>query len=124
MKTLALAGLVTISAIAGSAITLTLSQTSFAQDQQSDDKHWTQQHPAGQAAAQQQAAQGGQNAAAGTHSVGQYTQYKIIRVNGAKTAAGFENAVSNAMADGWFPVGNYRAACNAFDCNYGQAVIR
>ena len=116
MKTLALAGLMTVSAIAGSAITLSLSQISFAQD----DKHWTQQHPAGQAQPAQ-TSQTGQSATPGTR---QHTQFKIIRVNGAKASEPFENAVSNAMADGWTPIGAYSAKCNAFDCNYSIGVVR
>ena len=120
MKALALAGLMTVSAIAGSTITLSLSQTSFAQEGQKDDGHWTQQHPAGQAQPAQ-TSQTGQSATPGTR---QHTQFKIVRVNGAKASAPFENAVSNAMADGWTPIGAYSAKCNAFDCNYSIGVVR
>jgi len=116
MKTYALAGLMTASAIVGSLITLSFSQASFAQD----DKHWTQQHPAAQAQPAQ-TSQTGQSATPGTR---QHTQFKIIRVNGAKASEPFENAVSNAMADGWTPIGAYSAKCNAFDCNYSIGVVR
>jgi len=109
MKTLTLAGLMTLSAIAGSAITLLFSQASFAQDNQNDDRHWTQQ----------QAAQTAQNA-----NRQQYTEYKIIRLKGQKRSQGFENMMTNALRDGWVPLGNFHAACNAFDCNYSQAVMR
>jgi|GEM_PF-6624451 len=101
MKTLTLAGLMTLSAIAGSAITLSLSQVSFAQESQNDNRHWTQQHPAGQAHAQQQAAQL-QAYANKQH----FTEYTLVAANSRDE---LQTAVTNAMGDGWKPQGGVGA---------------
>ena len=113
MKTLALAGLMTLSAVAGSIITLSLSQTSFAQD----NKHWTQQHPAAQA-------QQGTTTTTTPHvTASGYTEYMVIKVEESREL--LAQQVSNAMRDGWQTTGGVEILCPQYrKCALYQSVFR
>ena len=130
MKTLALAGFMTVSAVMGSALTLTLSQASFAQDDKPDDRHWTQQrasaNPAPQSSPTLQSSPTPQSNPAPS-SVSQkapaYTEYKVVRVDKGNSA-NLSIAVSNEMIDGWQPVGGIFLSCGNWDCKYFQSMVR
>jgi len=118
MKTLALAGLMTTSAIMGSVLTLSLSQASFAQDDKPDDRHWTEQHPAGAAHAQQQATQL-QAYANRQH----YTEYMIIS-NTENRRGEFNSLIEAAMANGWVPQGGVVTNKRGLYYEQAQAMVR
>ncbi len=124
MKTLALAGLMTASAVMGSVLTLSLSQASFAQDTKPDDRHWTEQradaNPAPQSSAAPQS-----NPAPGRASqkASAYTEYKVVGVDKGNLA-NLSIAVSNEMIEGWQPVGGAIISCGSWDCNYFQSMVR
>jgi len=118
MRTLALAGLMTTSAIMGSVLTLSLSQASFAQDDKPDDRHWTEQRAAASAAP---------HSSVPPSSVLQkgpaYSEYKIVGVEKGNLA-NLSIAVSNEMVDGWQPIGGAIISCGSWDCNYFQSMVR
>ena len=108
MKTLALAGLMTVSAIMGSVLTLTLSQASFAQD--------------AQRAAANPAPQTGVAPSSIVQTSSAYTEYSFV---GADSQAQMKERMAIAKADGWVPQGGVSVNSDIYNhLTYWQAVVR